>query len=122
MFVCVDAKSLAQRRQQMVLVQLRVALHGFLVLDAFGNLAELLNVLLFELVIGVGHRFLLETRSIQSTPRMHIRRSVALGLVVLSGGLVLALSVSGQERPGKRAVTLDDVMRFRTINDVSISP
>jgi dipeptidyl aminopeptidase/acylaminoacyl peptidase len=35
---------------------------------------------------------------------------------------MLSLSVSGQDRPGKRPATLDDVMLFRTINDVSISP
>jgi dipeptidyl aminopeptidase/acylaminoacyl peptidase len=53
---------------------------------------------------------------------MHIRRTLLRGAALLSGCFALSLSVSGQSRQSKRLVTLDDVMQFRSINDVSISP
>src|SRR6267142_1301327 len=73
------------------------------------------------------------TRSIQSSPPMHMscatdtcrrarrdRRKILLcGLCALSACFVVSLSVSGQS---KKLVTLDEVMRFRSIVDVSISP
>src|SRR5437773_11471864 len=51
----VDAERFAKSRQQMVLVQLRVALDGVLVLHAFRNFAKFLNRFLFQLVVGVSH-------------------------------------------------------------------
>ena len=55
MFVHVEAEGLAERRQQMLFVQLRVALHRLLVLYTLGNVAQLLNRFLLQLMIGVCH-------------------------------------------------------------------
>ena len=41
--------------KQMILVHLRVSLHGVVLLDPFRDLAKLLNRFSFQLVIGVRH-------------------------------------------------------------------
>jgi hypothetical protein len=54
MLVTLDTERFAQRRQQMVFVHLRVALHRF-VLDVFRQLAQFSDGLLLELFIRVRH-------------------------------------------------------------------
>src|ERR1700730_17400358 len=54
MHMRVDAERLAQGGQQMLLVQLREAFHGFVV-EAFRNLAQLVDGLALELFVGVRH-------------------------------------------------------------------
>src|SRR6266496_3804175 len=66
-FVRVDAKRLAQRGQEMFLVQLRVALHRLLVLDAFRNVTQLLDRFPFQFVEGVRHTVLRCTRNTKDT-------------------------------------------------------
>jgi len=55
-FVRIDAKRLAQRGQEMFLVQLRVALHRLLVLDALRDVAQFLNCFPFQFVEGISHQ------------------------------------------------------------------
>src|SRR5580765_4271405 len=50
-----NAKRLAEGGQQVLFVQLRIALNGLLIFDALRNLPKFLNGLLFQLVIGVSH-------------------------------------------------------------------
>ena len=61
--VDIDAERLAQGRQQMVFVHLRIALHQLLLvavpscpLVTLGNVAQLLNCLSLQLVIRVRHQ------------------------------------------------------------------
>src|SRR5438093_7250666 len=56
MLARIDAERLAERGQQMLFVQLRVALDGVLVLHAFRDVAQLLDCLRLELMKCVGHR------------------------------------------------------------------
>src|SRR5215472_9812100 len=49
-----DAERFRERRQQMLFVQLRVALHGVLILDAFRNLAQLFEGLALQVVQRIG--------------------------------------------------------------------
>src|SRR5262249_13064269 len=82
--VRLDAERLAQRGQQMILVHLRVALHGVPVLDAFGDLAQVLNRLLFQLMKRVSHEAsgnpsLYRGLKSSATPFMQYRSPVGAG-------------------------------------------
>src|ERR1043166_5997333 len=55
MLARIDAERLAKRGQQVLFVQLRVALDGVLVLNALRDFAQLLERFLLQLVVGVRH-------------------------------------------------------------------
>src|SRR5581483_6083514 len=56
MLARVDPERRAERRQQVLFIELRIALHRVLVLDALRDVAQFLNRLALQLLIRVGHR------------------------------------------------------------------